>query len=69
MMGLKKVAETRRGHILTWAGGRGAGALHARDKREQLTRVSYAGIATPGYKLTYHRNGAVKTVTGGKKSR
>lgn len=38
---------------------------YSRDTLGRLTGVSYAGIATPGYIMTYHRDGALKTVTDG----
>jgi hypothetical protein len=69
MMGLKKAADKKKGSHpdLDRRSGRGDHACAGHAGR--LTGASYAGIATPGYTLTYHRNGAVKTVMDGKKSR
>jgi YD repeat-containing protein len=57
------------GQILTLTGARGAVTTYSRDTLGRLTGVSYTGIVTPGYTLTYHRNGAVKTVTDGQGTR
>lgn len=53
------------GQLHTRTGGRGAVTTYSRNTLGRLTEVSYTGIPTPGYTMTYHRNGALKTVTDG----